>query len=106
MRHIVSNERTAKFLPSGGKTPNELSACRNVDIRLAWTATRFPPTPFITGWKTAMPLNLLTALSRMTPPPLDITIAISTGTQPSRSTFNVCSLARATRTLRGTTITT
>lgn len=28
-----------------GKTPGMLQKCRNVEIRLAWMATRFPPTP-------------------------------------------------------------
>ncbi len=56
--------------------------CKQVEIRLACTATRLPPTPLNTGWKTAMPLNLATALSRMRPPALLIVIATRTGVHP------------------------
>lgn len=40
-----------------GKTPGMLQKCRNVEIRLAWMATRFPPTPVRT--KHRKPVNHL-----------------------------------------------
>lgn len=40
-----------------GKTPGMLQKCRNVEIRLAWMATRFPPTPMRT--KQSKPVNHL-----------------------------------------------
>lgn len=40
-----------------GKTPGMLQKCRNVEIRLAWMATRFPPTPMRT--KHSKPVNHL-----------------------------------------------
>ncbi len=59
---------------------------RAVESRLAWTATKLPPTPktkqkmirkkknkhlpFITGWKTATPRSVWTAKSRIRPPAL------------------------------------
>ena len=60
---------------------------RAVDSRLAWTATRLPPTPrsrrsfhsrtwrkktlpFMTGWKAATPWSACTAKSRIRPPAL------------------------------------
>ena len=63
--------------------------CRYVEIRLAWTATKFPPTPLKTGWKTAIPLNLVTALLRMRPPKLLMVMAMMTGAQPEYNTLAV-----------------
>lgn len=40
-----------------GKTPGMLQKCRNVEIRLAWMATKFPPTPMRT--KHRKPVNHL-----------------------------------------------
>ena len=45
-------------------------AWREVEIRLACTATKFPPTPLMIGEYIAIPFHLLTALDRTKPPPL------------------------------------
>ena len=59
---------------------------RYVEILLAWTATKFPPTPLKRGWNTAIPLNFVTALSRMSPPKLLMLIATNTGFHPEYNT--------------------
>ena len=46
------------------------------------TATKLPPTPLITGEKTATPGLLDRAKSRINPPPELITIEAITGSQP------------------------
>ena len=43
------------------------------------TATKLPPTPFITGENTATPGFEANAISRINPPPEEITIAAITG---------------------------
>ena len=56
--------------------------CNSVEILEAWMPTKLPATPLITGWKTAMSGKLATALERILPPKLEITIAHKTGVQP------------------------
>ena len=73
---------------------------RSVEILDAWMPTRFPATPLITGWNTAMSgylgtevdilsdvttmiiPHLAMTLLRIFPPRLEITIAAITGLQP------------------------
>ena len=59
-----------KIFTSGGKVPNVVRLCNSVDKRLDCTDTRLPPTPLITGWKTASPLYVDTIKSKMKPPNL------------------------------------
>lgn len=56
----------------GGIRSVPSSAClwSAVDILLAWTATRFPPTPLITGWNTVKFSKRDTMNSNMRPPQL------------------------------------
>jgi hypothetical protein len=70
--------------------------CREVERREACTATRFPPTPFMTGWNTAMPFHRVTAKSRMSPPAELSSMESSTGTQPCSSTSRVPGWRQAT----------
>lgn len=66
-----------------------------MDMRLAWIATRFPPIPLMTGWKTASPWNRITARSRIKPPALEISIEKITGDHPVRRTTLVSGLCQA-----------
>ena len=54
---------------SVGSWPREWLRWRQVEMRDENTATRFPPTPLITGENTATPLLEASARSRMKPPP-------------------------------------
>lgn len=54
---------------SVGSSPRAWLRWRYVEIRDEKTATKLPPTPFITGENTATPLFEAKARSRMNPPP-------------------------------------
>lgn len=57
--------------PGGIKSvPSSACLWSAVDILLAWTATRFPPTPLITGWNTVRFSKRDTINSNMRPPQL------------------------------------
>merc|ERR1719209_2870065 len=70
------------FSKSLGSVPSLEVLWSSVDTLEAWMPTRFPATPLITGWKTAMSGNLMMTLLRILPPMLEITIAERTGVQP------------------------
>merc|ERR1719154_403856 len=67
---------------SSGSLPSLLVLWRSVEILEAWMPTRFPATPLMTGWKTAMSGNLMMTLLRIFPPILEMTMAARTGVQP------------------------
>lgn len=59
----------------GGKIPIIVVWCNVVEIRDACTETKFPPIPFIIGWKITNPLNESLTRSRTKPPNLNQNIS-------------------------------
>ena len=65
--------------------PILLCKLKDVDNRLACTAARLPPTPFIIGRKVSTEGYLIATLLMIIPTPLDINIESRMGAQPCRT---------------------
>lgn len=60
----------AHSLEWGGMMPRKEDWCNMVEMRLAWTDTKFPPIPLIIGWNTTNELYKSTTESSTRPPSL------------------------------------
>ena len=81
-RNVVEGLLRFCFSKSLGSVPSLEVLWSSVETLEAWMPTRLPATPLITGWKTAMSGNVVTAPERILPPRLEMTIAHKTGVQP------------------------